>query len=82
MVTNTQSQPYIPLGDDKFTRLDNRTKISIMSALMFGLDGTITEEQAVDHALSIDRLVGDKLRKIKDEKNRQRVQFQVQGEAR
>jgi hypothetical protein len=42
--------------------------------IMFGLGDNLTEEQAVDHSLSIDRLVGDKLRKLKDEKNRQRIQ--------
>jgi len=73
---NNQNQSHYPNypGDDKLTRLDNRTKISLMAAIMFGLDGNITEEQAVDHSLSIDRMVGDKLRKLKDEKNRQRLQ--------
>ena len=70
---NEQRQHQV-FGDDKFTRLDNRTKISLMASIMFGLEETLSEEQAVDHALSIDRLVGDRLRQLKKEKNRLKTQ--------
>lgn len=61
--SNPQKEQFF--GDDKYVRLDQRTKISLMSAIMFALDGSITPYQAVDYALTIDRVTGDKLREIK-----------------
>lgn len=63
---NDGNQPKEPFfGDDKFVRLDQRTKISLMASVIFGLNEAMSPYQAVDFALTIDRLTGDKLRQIK-----------------
>jgi hypothetical protein len=68
---NNNSRTEIPFsGDDKFTRLDNRTKLSVMASIIFGLDGEFSVKEAVNHAFSIDTLVGDEMRRRKDERDR------------
>jgi hypothetical protein len=58
--------PFV--GDTNYVRLDNRTKVSLMAAIMFALDGSITEDQAVEYAISLDNKVAERLRQIKHER--------------
>ena len=55
-----------------FIRLDQRSKLSIMAAILYGLgphdSGVEAQKEAVDLAFTIDRMVGDKLRAVKKEK--------------
>jgi hypothetical protein len=51
------------------TRLDERSKISLMAAVIYGTSEVQNVRSAVDAALEIDRLVGDKIRDRKYRRN-------------
>lgn len=66
---NKEEESHAP----NFIRLDQRSKLSIMASILFGLgphdSGVLAQKEAVELAFSLDRLVGDKLRAVKREKN-------------
>lgn len=51
-------------------RLDQRTKISLMAALIYGTMENPDIAKAVDAAYTLDQKVGDKLRFIKNQRKR------------
>lgn len=48
-----------------FVRVDNRTKISIMAALLCTGNTHEAKKEAVEIAFDLDRMVGDELRRLK-----------------
>lgn len=64
-------QKIAPFG----TRLDQRTKLSLMAAILLSTasdQNAKSVEEAVNFAIDLDRKVGDKLRALKNQRKRQR----------